>query len=70
MNILNALFMVIAALIAIVLLGAGVTVPGIFLCTAVANLLLLALLCVLRPEYLREARRWLAARIAGRRLVE
>ncbi len=70
MNILNALFMVVAALVAMLLLGAGVTVPGIFLFTAVANLVLLVLLCVLRPEYLREARRWLAARIGGRRLVE
>ncbi len=70
MNILNALFMVVAALVAMVLLSAGVSVPGIFLLTALANLLLLALLCRLQPVYLREARRWVAERFGGRRLVE
>jgi hypothetical protein len=70
MNILNALFMVVAALIAMVLLSAGVSVPGIFLFTAVANLALLVLLCVLQPEYLREARRWLSERFGRQRLVE
>ncbi len=70
MNILNALFMVVAALIAMVLLSAGVSVPGIFLFTALANLLLLVLLCWVQPPYLRAALDWLAARIRGRRLVE
>lgn len=70
MNILNALFMVVAALIAMVLLSAGVSVPGIFLFTAVANLALLVLLCVMQPEYLREARRWLSERFGRQRLVE
>lgn len=70
MNILNAIFMVVAALIAMVLLGAGVSVPGIFLFTAIANLVLLVVLCVVQPEYLRAALGWLAARFRGRRLVE
>ncbi len=70
MNILNALFMVVAALIAMVLLSIGLSVPGIFLFTAVANFALLILLCVVQPEYLREARRWLSERFGRQRLVE
>ncbi len=70
MNILNALFMVVAALVAMALLSAGVSVPGIFLFTALANLLLLAVLCRVQPVYLQEARRWLAARFGRQRLVE
>ena len=70
MNILNALFMVVAALIAMVLLSIGLSVPGIFLFTALANFALLILLCVVQPEYLREARRWLSERFGRQRLVE
>lgn len=70
MNILNALFMVVAALVAMLLLGAGLGVPGIFLFTAIANLVLLAVLCRVQPEYLRAALQWLAARTGRRRLVE
>jgi len=70
MNILNALFMVVAALIAMVLLSIGLSVPGIFLFTAVANFALLILLCAVQPEYLREARRWLSERFGRQRLVE
>ena len=70
MNILNALFMVVAALVAMALLSAGVTVPGVFLFTALANLVLLAVLCRVQPTYLRAARSWLAERFGGRRLVE
>jgi MFS family permease len=70
MNILNALFMVVAALIAMVLLSIGLSVPGIFLFTALANFALLVLLCVVQPEYLREARRWLSERFGRQRLVE
>ena len=70
MNILNALFMVVAALIAMVLLSIGLSVPGIFLFTALANFALLVLVCVVQPEYLREARRWLSERFGRQRLVE
>jgi MFS family permease len=64
MNILNALFMVVAALIAMVLLTLGLSVPGIFLFTALANVVLLILLCSVQPEYLREARRWFSERFS------
>ncbi len=60
----------IAALVAMALLSAGVSVPGIFLFTALANLVLLAVLCRVQPAYLRAARGWLAERFGGRRLVE
>lgn len=60
MNVLNALFMVVAALVAMLLLQAGVSVPEIFLLTALANVLLLGLLCLVRPEYPRALRNWLA----------
>ncbi|MBM3364546.1 MAG: MFS transporter [Betaproteobacteria bacterium] len=70
MNILNALFMVVAALIAMVLLSIGVSVPGIFLFTALANSLLLIMLCAIQPEYLREARRWVIECFSRQRLVE
>lgn len=53
MNILNALFMVVAALTAMLLLQAGLSVPQLFLFTALLNLLLLALLCLLQPAYPR-----------------
>ena len=58
MNILNALFMVVAALSAMLLLQAGMSVPQLFLLTALLNLLLLALLCRLQPAYLRTLVEW------------
>jgi MFS family permease len=49
-NILNALFMVASALISAALLMAGVSLPGLFLCLALGNLLMLAWLCLRVPE--------------------
>ena len=70
MNILNALFMVVAALIAMVLLRAGLSVPQLFLFTALTNLLLLAVLCLCQPAYPRAFFNWLAVLCGRRRLVE
>ena len=70
MNILNALFMVVAALMAMLLLRAGLSVPQLFLFTALANALLLALLCVMQPAYPRALRGWLIALTGRQRLVE
>ena len=70
MNILNAVFMVAAALIAMVLLSIGLSVPEIFLFTAMANFVLLIVLCLVQPDYLREARRWLSDRFRTQRLVK
>ena len=58
MNILNALFMVVAALLAMVLLQAGLNVPQLFLFTALLNLLLLICLCMRQPEYWRAVLTW------------
>ncbi|MEY8875559.1 MAG: glycerol acyltransferase, partial [Leptothrix sp. (in: b-proteobacteria)] len=52
-NILNALFMIASALIAGVLLGAGVSVGGVFLATGLANALVTGTLFLLAPDYLR-----------------
>jgi hypothetical protein len=69
MNILNALFMVLAALVAMVLLQAGLTVPQIFLFTALLNLLLLGVLCWSYPAYPRALMSRLRG-LASRRLPE
>ncbi len=58
MNMLNALFMVVAALLAMVLLQAGLNVPQLFLFTALLNLLLLICLCMRQPKYWRAVLTW------------
>jgi MFS family permease len=58
-NILNALFMVIAALLAIGLLGAGCSVPQLFLITAVLNAFIAAYIYTLRPEFINRFFAWL-----------
>jgi len=70
MNILNALFMVIAALTAMALLSAGLSVPEIFLFTALLNLTMLLSLCFLRREYPQALWSWLLALWRRRALVE
>jgi hypothetical protein len=70
MNILNALFMVVAALTAMVLLAAGLSVPEIFLFTALLNLVVLLLLCLIQREYPRALRSWLLGLWRRRALVE
>jgi MFS family permease len=70
MNILNSLFMVVAALTAMVLLAAGLSVPEIFLFTALLNVAMLLLLCLIQREYPRALRSWLSGLWRGRALVE
>lgn len=70
MNILNALFMVVAALIAMLLLSFGMSVTEIFGFTGVVNLVLLILLCVKQPEYARAFVSWLLSLVKKRPLVE
>ncbi|MCW5257360.1 MFS transporter [Verminephrobacter aporrectodeae subsp. tuberculatae] len=57
-NILNALFMIASSLIAGALLGAGCTVPQIFLFTGVANALVACGIFMLVPEYLLRFVAW------------
>ncbi|GCL64527.1 MFS transporter [Pseudaquabacterium pictum] len=51
-NILNALFMIVSSLGAGAMLGAGFTVPEVFLATALLNVLVGAYVFLLVPEYL------------------
>jgi MFS family permease len=51
-NILNALFMIVSAVMAGALLGAGFTIPQIFLVTALLNAVVAVYIFLLVPEYL------------------
>jgi 1-acyl-sn-glycerol-3-phosphate acyltransferase len=59
MNILNALFMVAAALLAMAMLRAGLNIPQIFLVTAILNALVAAYIFSLVPEFLMRFLAWL-----------
>ena len=59
MNILNALFMVAAAGVAIVLLGQGFTIPELFLATAIMNAIVAIYIFSLVPEFLMRFLAWL-----------
>lgn len=59
MNILNALFMVAAAGLAIVLLGQGFTIPEMFLVTALLNACVAAYIFTLVPEFLMRFLAWM-----------
>lgn len=61
-NILNALFMIASALIAGALLGAGFTIPQIFLFVGLANAVVAAYIFLLVPEYLLRFIAWVASR--------
>ena len=58
-NILNALFIVVSALVAIALLRAGVSVPELFLIVGVLNALVAAYIYALVPEFLMRFLAWL-----------
>ena len=51
-NILNALFMIVSSVAAGAMLGAGFTVPEVFLATGIANAIVAAYIFLLVPEYL------------------
>lgn len=57
-NILNALFMVASAAMAIVLFAAGLTIPQVLLVTAVLNALVAAYIFTLVPEFLMRFLSW------------
>jgi 1-acyl-sn-glycerol-3-phosphate acyltransferase len=59
MNILNALFMVAAALVAMLLLGAGLTIPQMFLVTALMNAAVAVYIFLLVPEFLLRFIAWM-----------
>lgn len=51
-NILNALFMIVSALIVGAMLGAGFTIPQVFLAVGLANAVVAAYIFLIVPEYL------------------
>lgn len=59
MNILNALFMVAATGVAILLLGQGFTIPELFLATALMNAVVAVYIFSLVPEFLMRFLAWL-----------
>ncbi|NRR29555.1 MFS transporter [Oxalobacteraceae bacterium] len=59
MNILNALFMVAAAGLAIVLLGQGFSIPQLFLITAILNAVVAVYIFSLVPEFLMRFLAWM-----------
>jgi 1-acyl-sn-glycerol-3-phosphate acyltransferase len=59
MNILNALFMVVAALVAIVLLKMGCSIPQLFMVTAILNALVATYIFTLVPEFLIRFLAWM-----------
>ena len=59
MNIMNSLFMVVAALLAMVLLRSGLSIPEIFLTTAILNALVAAYIFSLVPEFLMRFLAWI-----------
>ena len=69
-NILNALFMIGSSLIAGALLGAGFTVPQIFLFTGLANAVVAFYIFMLVPEYLLRFVAWVASRCVYRFKVQ
>jgi hypothetical protein len=58
-NILNALFIVASAGVAIAMLAAGVSIPQLFLAVGVMNALVAAYLYTLVPEFAARFRIWL-----------
>ena len=65
-NILNALFMIVSAGMAALLLKAGVTVPQLFLITGLLNLVVAGYIFLLVPEYLLRFIAWVATRFVYR----
>jgi len=59
MNIMNALFMVVAALVAMVLLKMGLTIPEIFLVTAILNAIVAIYIFSVVPEYMVRFLAWI-----------
>jgi len=65
-NILNSLFMIVSAILAGALLGAGFTIPQIFLFTGIANAVVAFYIFMLVPEYLLRFVSWGLSRFVYR----
>jgi 1-acyl-sn-glycerol-3-phosphate acyltransferase len=69
-NILNALFMIASSLIAGALLGAGASIPQIFLFVGIANAVVAGYIFLLVPEYLLRFVAWVATHVVYRFRVQ
>jgi 1-acyl-sn-glycerol-3-phosphate acyltransferase len=69
-NILNALFMIASSVIAGALLGAGATIPQIFLFVGIANAVVALYIFLLVPEYLLRFTAWMATHVIYRFRVQ
>jgi len=65
-NILNALFMIVSAILAGALLAAGFSIPQIFLFTGIANAVVAFYIFMLVPEYLLRFVAWVLSRFIYR----
>ena len=65
-NILNALFMVVSAILSIVLLKAGLTIPELLLTTALLNAAVAVFIYTLVPEFLMRFLAWMMIRVLYR----
>jgi len=69
-NILNALFMIASSVIAGILLGAGFSIPQIFLAVGIANAVVAFYIFMLVPEYLLRFIAWLVSHCVYRFKVQ
>lgn len=69
-NILNALFMIVSALLTGLLLKAGFTIPQVFLAVGLANAVVAAYVFLLVPEYLLRFLAWVLSRLVYRFRVQ
>ena len=65
-NIINSLFMVAASLLSIVVLGAGFSIPELFIVVAILNALVAAYIYTLLPEFLMRFLAWIIISVVYR----
>jgi MFS family permease len=58
-NIMNALFMVCSALITMLLLKIGLSIPSLFIVLAVLNIIIVTFIFIREPEYVQRFREWI-----------
>ncbi|MGB4812592.1 MAG: MFS transporter [Methylophilaceae bacterium] len=57
-NIINSLFMVVSAVFSVLIFKQKFTIPELFLCTALLNILVMIYLCIRQPEYYKAFIAW------------
>jgi len=60
-NIMNALFMVVSAVFSILMFKQGLSIPQLFLVTALLNIIVTIYMCIRQPEYMKRFALWLKA---------